>query len=368
MVNVFFVPVFFIVFRETLETSIIVSVLLAFLKQTLSPEKDAVTHKKLVRQVWLGTAIGLFICIVIGVGMIGAFYRLGANHWAGTENIWEGTFALIAAIVISLMGAALLRISKLRDKWRVKLAKALEAKDSGKGGFATRLGRWAEKYAMFLLPFVTVLREGLEAVVFIGGVGLGQPASSFPLPVLCGLAGGSLIGWIIYKGSNFAKIQIFLIVSTAFLYLVAAGLVSRAVLFFESDKWNKVLGGGAEASETGAGPGSYDIRRNVWHINCCSPEISGGGGWGVFNSIFGWSNTATYSSVITYNLYWIVVMLGFIAMRYKEKMGHWPFRKPKASSAVSSRSSGDNGDAGDNRQVEGVLTEKDTITATAVTR
>jgi high-affinity iron transporter len=44
-------PVFFIVFRETLETAIIVSVLLAFLKQTLGPEMDAVTYKKLVRQV-----------------------------------------------------------------------------------------------------------------------------------------------------------------------------------------------------------------------------------------------------------------------------------------------------------------------------
>lgn len=43
--------VFFICFRECLETSIIVSVLLAFLKQTLGPERDAATYKKLVRQV-----------------------------------------------------------------------------------------------------------------------------------------------------------------------------------------------------------------------------------------------------------------------------------------------------------------------------
>jgi high-affinity iron transporter len=34
-VDVFAVPVFLVVFRETLETVIIVSVLLAFLKQTL---------------------------------------------------------------------------------------------------------------------------------------------------------------------------------------------------------------------------------------------------------------------------------------------------------------------------------------------
>jgi high-affinity iron transporter len=51
-VQVFAVPVFFIVFREALETAIIVSVLLAFLKQTLNgPSRDVVMHKRLVRQV-----------------------------------------------------------------------------------------------------------------------------------------------------------------------------------------------------------------------------------------------------------------------------------------------------------------------------
>ena len=43
--------VFFILFRETLETSIIVSVLLAFLKQTLGHDSDLTTYKKLKRQV-----------------------------------------------------------------------------------------------------------------------------------------------------------------------------------------------------------------------------------------------------------------------------------------------------------------------------
>lgn len=98
------------------------------------------------------------------------------------------------------MGAALLRVSKLQDKWRVKLAKALEAKDSARGGTTgSRFKRWCEKYAMFILPFVTILREGLEAVVFIGGISLGLPATSFPIPVLTGLLCGCLVGIIIYK-------------------------------------------------------------------------------------------------------------------------------------------------------------------------
>lgn len=50
--QVFAVPVFLVVFRETLETVIIVSVLLAWLKQTLDgPERDVKVYKKLRRQV-----------------------------------------------------------------------------------------------------------------------------------------------------------------------------------------------------------------------------------------------------------------------------------------------------------------------------
>ena len=131
--------------------------------------------------------------------MIGAFYGLGKDKWAGTEDIWEGVFGLMASIIISIMGAALLRVSKLQDKWRVKLAKALEAKDAGKGSKTGRFKHFCEKYAMFMLPFITVLREGLEAVVFIGGVSLGLPGTSIPLPAVIGLLVGCLVGYLIYK-------------------------------------------------------------------------------------------------------------------------------------------------------------------------
>lgn len=53
--------------------------------------------------------------------------------------------------------------------------------------------------------------------------------------------------------------------STCLLYLVAAGLFSRAVWAFESQKWNIAVGG--DAAETGNGAGSYDIDNSVWHVN-----------------------------------------------------------------------------------------------------
>ncbi|KAG8624609.1 hypothetical protein KVT40_007676 [Elsinoe batatas] len=349
MVNVFAIPVFFICFRECLETSIIVSVLLSFLKQAVGPEYDVKTYKRLVKQVWLGVASGMFICIAIGAGMIGAWYGIGKDHFAGTEEVWEGAFGLLASVIITIMGAALLRVSKMQDKWRVKLSQALEArKSNGQGPAKRSFKKWAEKYAMFLLPFITVLREGLEAVVFIGGVGLGLPATAFPLAVICGLGAGALVGFILYKAGNRASLQIFLIISTCFLYLVAAGLFSRAVWAFEQNAWNKAIGG--DAAETGAGPGSYDIRKSVWHVDCCSPTVNGGGGWGVFNSLFGWQNSATYGSVISYNLYWLAVIIGFLALRYKETRGNWPLAGKQASTSKAETSSNS-----DNTDVEEVV-------------
>jgi high-affinity iron transporter len=194
--------VFFVVFRESLEVVVVVSVLFAFLTQTLSgpgPGRDPVIYRKLCKQVWLGVALGLFICLAIGASMIGAFYGTGVDDYSNTEDYWEGSFAIFASLVIAVLGAALLRVSKMKEKWAVKLAKAMESKIEKSHGKKGAFKRWAEKYVMFVLPFVTVLREGLEAIVFIAGVTFSSPASSVPIPVIVGLIAGALAGYILYK-------------------------------------------------------------------------------------------------------------------------------------------------------------------------
>lgn len=70
------------------------------------------------------------------------------------------------------------------------------------------------------------------------------------------------------RGGSSAKLQYFLVASTCLLYLVAAGLFSRAIWLFEQQQWNKVVGG--DAAELGDGPGSYDIDRSIWHVNVSS--------------------------------------------------------------------------------------------------
>ena len=146
---------------------------------------------------------GVFVCIALGTIIITIFHLFKTDIVSQYEYIWTAVFGLISCWIITLMGAALLRVSKMKDKWRVKIAAALEANESGGSSENSEglkgLRAFGEKYAMFLLPFVTVLREGLEGVVFIIGVGLGLPASSFPLAVISGLGVGAVIGYMLYR-------------------------------------------------------------------------------------------------------------------------------------------------------------------------
>lgn len=332
MANVFAVQIFFIVFRECLEAVIIVSVLLSFLKKCLGqPDQDQNIYKKLRRQVWAGSLLGILICLIIGGAFIGVFYGLGHDIWAESEDLWEGIFYLIATIIITIMGLALLRINKTKAKWQVKIAQALVDRSNGSRhhGFSW-LGDWGRRYFMFILPLITTLREGVEAVVFVGGVSLGLPATSIPLPVVTGIITGLLVGFLIYRGGNVLSIQIFLVASTCVLYLIAAGMFSKSIWSLQFHTFARRVG--SDVAEEGDGPGSYNIRQSIWHVNCCNPEVDNG--WDIFKAILGWQNSATYGSVISYNIYWIFIMAVISFLLYEERTGQLPFRN-KVLTALS---------------------------------
>lgn len=321
--KVFNVAVFFVVFRECLEAAIVVSVLLSFLKQAVGEDKKV--YKRLKRHVWIGVITGFIICLAIGGGFIGAYYRYQNDIFGSAEDLWEGVFCMIATVMISIMGLAMLRVNKMQAKWRIKIAKAmLETPTKKKSRFSPKF--LATRYSMFLLPFITVLREGLEAVIFVAGAGIttsGSSATAYPLPVVVGLICGVLVGWLLYVGGSKSSLQVFLVISTCILYLVAAGLFSRGVWYFDNYVFNKKSGG--DASESGDGNGSYNINRAVYHINCCNPELDNG--WDIFNSLLGWQNTGYLSSILAYNLYWLALMLVVFLMMFEEKKGHLPFCK-----------------------------------------
>ncbi|KAI8340985.1 high-affinity iron permease [Choanephora cucurbitarum] len=307
--DLFNVPIFFILFRETTEAAIIVSVLLSFLRKMFHTESPV--YKRLRNQVWIGSIVGLFICICIGAAFIAVYYTVLNDLWGNSEDIWEGVFSLVATVMITVMGLAMLKTERMQEKWKVKLAKAIQKDSREKSSFKEKL----QKYAFFFLPFITVLREGLEAVVFIGGVSLGIPGKSIPIAAIMGIVCGCLVGLLIYRGGKLIHLRWFFVFSTVILYLVAAGLMSKGVGFLEQNSWNQVIGG--EAADVI----SYRVSTSIWHVSWGDPELNvdTNGGWQIFNAILGWNNTATYGTIISYCLYWVFVICYLAFSFYKEK-------------------------------------------------
>ncbi|KAG1808206.1 iron permease FTR1 [Suillus subaureus] len=339
--NLFSVSIFFIVFRESLEAVIIVSVLLGLVEQIVhgdteqfsapqiteqyqpannngeittpgEEESDATIKRRLIRklrmQVFAGAGIGLLVSFALGAAFIAVWFTKASDLWLKAENLWEGIFELIASLMIFVMGITMLKLDRAKAKWRVKLQRAFSEQHVDSG---VRTGKWV----LFILPMITVLREGIEAVVFVGGVALGQPAKSIPIAAIVGLACGLICGYFIYQFASRSTLTIFLIVMTNLILLIGAGLFSKAVWSFQENAFNDLLGADVDDSG-GNGPGSYNVLGSVWHLDCCNPETDLS--WGIFNAILGWTNSATQGSVLSYVFYWLMVVVALVRMKFKE--------------------------------------------------
>lgn len=141
------------------------------------------------------------VCIILGTAIIYGIYGLTGGGIGGAEDIWEAVFSLGASLVITVMGVTFVQVGKLEHKWWLKLSNAMNASNGPErsGWFMGRIGYFAEKYALFILPFITVLREGFEGIIFIAGVGIGSSPASIPLSISAGLLIGSLVSFLVYK-------------------------------------------------------------------------------------------------------------------------------------------------------------------------
>ncbi|KAG6821108.1 hypothetical protein H0H93_006447 [Arthromyces matolae] len=353
--NLFSVPIFFIVFRETLEAAIIISVLLGLVEQivhsdktssttasrtlvedtdsknapeaTPDPEDNQAYRRRLIRrlriQIFAGSALGLFIALAIGAAFIAVWFTKASNLWTKSETLWEGIFELIASLMIFVMGITMLKMDRAKTKWRIKLSRAFNNKQGSDVDRTSRTGKWV----LFILPFITVLREGLEAVIFVGGVSLGQSATAIPIAAIVGIICGLVCGFLIYAFASRSTMTVFMIVMTNFILLIGAGLFSKGVGSFEQQVFNTLLGADVDDAG-GTGPGSYRVQGNVWHLDCCSPENKyDNSGWTIFGAIFGWTNNATrelafkhvqVGTVLGYVFYWLAAMVTLAYLKYKE--------------------------------------------------
>ena len=54
------------------------------------------------------------------------------------------------------------------------------------------------KYAIFILSFSVVLREGTECIVFMAGLGATSSAKALPIPGVVGFVLGLIFGYVLF--------------------------------------------------------------------------------------------------------------------------------------------------------------------------
>ena len=191
---------FLITLREGLEASLILAILLTYLKKT-DRWADA-------RFDWAGTAAAIGICLVTGVAIFIALDGLNGK----VEYAVEGFIALSATAVLTHM------IFWMRSHART-LGKELRDKVDASVGSA-----------LAIIAFVAVLREGLETVLFLLSAETATASGSdVVVGGLIGLALSVVIGFGVYRSGNRLNLRTFFNVTAVLLLLFAAGLAGKAV-------------------------------------------------------------------------------------------------------------------------------------------
>lgn len=134
-------PTFVIGLREGLEAALIVGIIAAFLGQ--QGRKDA------LRQVWIGTAAAVAICIGVAIALQVISSDLPQRQQEGLETV-------VGALAIGMVTYMILFMRK----------HARSMKKDLQGATASALAQGSSR-ALVMMAFLAVLREGFETAVFL---------------------------------------------------------------------------------------------------------------------------------------------------------------------------------------------------------
>ncbi|URQ59459.1 FTR1 family protein [Pantoea alhagi] len=209
-----FVP-FLIMLREGLEAALIVSLIASYLKRT--------QRTRWFGAMWAGVFIAAALCLALGV-----FINATTGEFPQKEQeLFEGIVAVIAVAILTWMVFWMRNVSRnVKAQLEDAVDQALQ-KGSNNG------------WALVLMVFLAVAREGLESVFFLLAAFTQDVGMAPPVGAVLGLITAAAIGALIYWGGVKLNLAKFFKWSSLFIIFVAAGLAAGAIrAFHEAGLWN----------------------------------------------------------------------------------------------------------------------------------
>ena len=189
--------------REGLEAALVVVILVAFLVKS--------DRRSALPLVWAGVAVA----IVLSVG-VGALLTFTSNSMSfEAQEAFGGSLSIIAVGFVTWM-----------IFWMRRTARALSSELRAKLSEALQMGRWA----VVLMAFLAVGREGLETAVFFWSAAQAAGETAQPLlGFVLGIGVSVLLAFLIYGGAIRINLGKFFSVTGVLLIFVAAGILAYGV-------------------------------------------------------------------------------------------------------------------------------------------
>ncbi len=264
-------PGFVITFRESLEVALVLGIILGYLAKNKLAKHNSV--------VYAGLGAG------ITASLIAAFFFVSlTGGFEGTaEQIFEGVTMFAGAALMTTMIVWMMGQKRMAEGIR----HGIETKLSG--GY---------KHGLFLLVFFSVLREGVETVIFLGTVSFSSTHTATLLGALIGITAAAALGYLLFVSSIKLNVGLFFSATNFILILFAAGLVAQAAHEFSEAK---IL---------------PPIIEKVWDIN---PPLNPDGTYQlmhdegaigqVMHSFFGYRASPSLLELISYASYLAIVLI-----------------------------------------------------------
>ena len=249
---------FIIIFRETLEAALIIGIILSYFNKTGKSKYNPI--------IYLSTAAGILVSIV------GAYFftALTGGFKGRAEEIFEG--------VVMLIGAALLTTMIL---WMMKQQHSTSEIEEKAESYISK----GKLYSLAFLVFISVLREGIESVIFLSALKFSSGSSIAGASF--GFIAAAILGLLIFTGSKKISLKIFFLLTNILLIFFAAGLVANGIHELQKSFLLPVF------------------IEHLWDINSYFHEKGTLGG--IAKGLFGYNGNPSLIEVSAYSAYILIV-------------------------------------------------------------
>ncbi|CAB1128633.1 Ferrous iron transport permease EfeU [Candidatus Hydrogenisulfobacillus filiaventi] len=264
-------PTLVIFFRESLEASLLVGIILAYLQRIGRPDR--------ARPVWAGVGAALVIDLVVALL---TYHLIRQYDGSRMQTILEGATYLLAAAVLT--GMSFWMQGRNRDWKRALEQQVAAALDRG------------PVLALALLAALTVGREGLETVFFTLAIAFTAPPPALAAGAATGLMLGLGVTAAVYRLGRRVPLRLFFQGLGLLLLVFAAGLLADGIEDFQSLGWLPFL------------------RTAIWHSGAWLNENSTLGD--LLHSFFGYAQAPSLLQAGAY-----VIFLTWTVTRYLRGAG-----------------------------------------------